>query len=544
MVEIEVANGKAILPPLNALLGIEGKYEEWYPGQDVATAAILEWLKSSKRFFGLSAATGAGKSAIAMAVSKQSDFRSAFLTVTKGLQEQIYRDFRELGMVDIRGQNNYQCVADVGSAARLTADEGPCREGYNCPHKGMGCPYYEKLRGALRAKRVITNYYYYLAQTHYADGLGDFRLAIMDEGHLVHGALENHLSTSFSKDELEAHGCRFPSAGFASWEKWRSWARGQAGIVGELVATYKEQIEERRQDEDEIPPELSKAHRRAGGLEKRLLQVADGQGEWVQEKWKSNWRLTPVWIADYGRLLFGNVPKIVIMSAVLTEKTMESIGVPMEQTEFLEMPSYFPKENNPIYHVPTVRMNWRTDKQELGAWVSRIDQIIGSRLDRKGIVFTVSYKRRDFLLEKSRYREIMVSHGTRDVVEQVRQFKRSRAPSVFVSPAVTSGWSFDHSEARYVIVGKLPYPDTTNPVMKARQEIDRNWTTWMAMDALVQECGRIMRAPNDWGEVILVDDSWYWFWKRHQDMAPMWFRDRVLGTVDVIPEPLEIGGSA
>lgn len=553
---------KAVLPPPGELLDtVDGKYSpswyskhfpEWYPKQDEAVEFVLDWLESDKRFAGLSIPTGGGKSLISQVVSYLSNRRSFFLTATKGLQAQIWRDFSRLGMVDVRGQNNYQCIADVGSVGRitpdgvgrLTADEGPCHEGYNCPYKMMGCPYYERLREALRAKRVITNYYYYLAQTHYADGLGDIGLLTLDEGHLAGQALEHHLSTNFGKDELEALGGYFPSGGFPNWNKWKDWAKTQADIVGEEVVRLKEQIQELREEEGEVPAELSRAYRRASGLEKRLLHVADSGGEWVQEKWQSTWKVTPVWVADYSALLFGNVPKIIIMSAVLTRKTLEVLGVPEEQTDFLEMPSYFPKENNPIYHVPTVRMNWRTDESELGTWVSRIDQIISKRLDRKIIVFTVSYKRRNFLMEKSKYADIMISHGTKDVVEQVNKFKRAKAPMVLVSPAVTSGWDFFGDECRTIIVGKLPYPDTQDPVMKARQEIDDDWTSWIAMDTLIQELGRGFRSPDDFCECIILDDSWYWYWRRYQHMAPMWFRDRVLGTVDTIPEPLEIRGSA
>lgn len=120
-------------------------------------------------------------------------------------------------------------------------------------------------------------------------------------------------------------------------------------------------------------------------------------------------------------------------------------------------------------------------------WVNRIDQIIRKRLDRKGIIFTASYARRDFLLRNSDYADIMMTHSTGTVIDMVDRFKRAEAPQLFLSPSITSGWDFaENSGVRYLIIGKLPYPDTSDPVMVARQESDKEWGSFLAMESLVQ----------------------------------------------------------
>ena len=76
--------------------------------------------------------------------------------------------------------------------------------------------------------------------------------------------------------------------------------------------------------------------------------------------------------------------------------------------------------------------------------------------------------------------------------------------------------------------------------MRARHEQDKEFSTWVAMDTLVQEAGRGFRAPDDLCEVVIVDDSWTWFYKQYSFMAPRWFRDRVVGTIDSLPEAPEV----
>jgi len=543
-----------VLPPPNKLLGIDGPYDEWYPAQDEAVDAVLKFLKGSKRVMGLSAPTGAGKSVIAMCAAKLSDRRTVYLTSTKGLQNQIYGDFSALGMSLIMGQNSYQCIAEgAQDGGFVSADEGPCREGWSCPHKGMGCPYYDKLRQALQSGLVVTNYHYYLAQTYYTEeGLGDIDLLICDEAHLTWNAMESHLSLSLKKGELENTGCHYPEKGFAKWSEWRKWAQTQRSKAAELATRYKAEINELRDSQEDVPPKLRRAFREATSLERKLDSLGSSAGDWVWERKSYTersgvqvnvWEMSPIWVATYTYpRLFRNVPKIVCMSAVLTEKTMRILGVLQDEMEFLEMPSYFPKENNPIYHVPTVRMNRHTTEDEMKAWVSRIDQIIGRRLDRKGIIFTVSYERARLILANSKYADVMITHQTRNITEQIRKFKRSEPPKVLVSPAVTTGFDFPGRECSYAIVGKVPYPDTRDLVTQARQDIDPTWTSWMAMDTLVQECGRGFRGPDDFLEVIVIDDSVSWYWRQYKGFAPEWFRERYLGRVAVIPEPPSING--
>jgi Rad3-related DNA helicase len=122
----------------------------------------------------------------------------------------------------------------------------------------------------------------------------------------------------------------------------------------------------------------------------------------------------------------------------------------------------------------------------------------------------------------------MYQHTSRNIAQVVEQFKKAKPPAVLVSPSVTTGYDFPEKECEYIVVGKIPYPDSRGALIKARQKEDSNHTAQLAMEVLVQEAGRGTRSATDRCQVFVVDDTWKWWWPKHSELAPSWFRDRIL----------------
>lgn len=543
------------LPSPSTILGVPG-FPDWYPGQERAFLSIMDWYHSPTRFLGLSQPTGGGKSCIAILAAAMSGTRTCLLTATKGLQDQLASDFGSIAVV-VKGQNNFTCTL----VPTLHADEGPCHEGMSCVYsRTSGCPYREQLQKAIAAPIVITNYAYHLAQTNFSTGLGEFGLLVADEGHMAFGALENFLTIHLYKMDVEAQGITFPSLPVTEavqirrkkqeaagdvpgdpdlWSIWRSWAECSRPVVAAQVEVLDTAIKSLRSENEPVPGSLSRTYRVAKSVSAKIDNMAAAAGDWVIQRTGHGYVFTPRWISSYGDSLFGDVPKVMIMSAILSHKTADCVGVPSTTSgdrHWLEVRSYFPSANTPIWHIPTARINYRTDDYGATLWQSRIDQIIQRRLDRKGIVFTVSYERARMLLSRSRFKDIMLTHSTSDVTWVVNRFKSMKAPAVLVSPSVTTGYDFPGLD--YIVVGKIPYPDTKDPVMQARHEDDNDWSSYMAMDVLVQECGRGTRSDKDKCEVLVVDDNIVWFMGRYAKFAPLWFRERYRGSLPSVPDPL------
>ena len=521
-----------LLPPPSVLLGID-RFEAWYPGQDDLVSQSMDWYYSLSRFLGLSVPTGSGKTLVALLLSHLSGSRTIILTATKGLQAQYSRDISSLGGVLVMGQNNFPCPLVYG----LRADEGPCHDGLPCPIK-ESCPYRTQLAEATRSQLVVTNYAYWLAQTNFAVGLGEIDLLVCDEGHMAFGAMENYLTIFLSKLDIEPVGIHFPEPA-GEWGAWRTWAGVAQPLAQENAVRIESEIREYRSQNRQVPNHISRAFRSAKSVASRLERLTSVSEDWVIQKTYHGYRFVPKWVDNYSDHLFHDVPKVVLMSAILSHRAIDYLGVPKgDDRTWIEADSYFPPENTPIWHIPTARINYRTDDFGATIWASRVDQIIQRRLDRKGIVFTVSYERARLLLSRSRFKDIMLTHSTSDVVQVVDKFKAMPAPAVLVSPSVTTGWDFAGETCRYIVVGKIPYPDTQDPVTKARSDDDKDWTSYMAMETLVQECGRATRSSEDRCEVFLIDDNSKWFMYRYSRFAPSWFMQRWRGSMETVPDPL------
>lgn len=535
------------LPAPSHLLG-HPQFTGWYPGQEKALLEILDWLNGPERFLCVNAPTGSGKSLLAVLSAHLGSRRAAILTVTKGLEKQLEGDFRRVGMVDIEGQSNYPCREQQEKASiGVMADQGPCHARYFCRYKYGGCDYYDTLRSAKRSGLLVTNYAYYLNQVGHSDGVGARDLLVCDEAHLAFQALEGFLRITVRESDLKPLEIPLP-AGFVDWDEWRVWARKWRHLPEKMLERAQGEAEGYKVKGQKPPHDLVTRLRHYRTMTDNMSEIGSSRDRWMWQDltggqgrnsgWR--WQLTPVWPGlSAQKALYRHTPKVLLMSATMVEKTADIMGVPAESRRWLSVPSYFPAKNSPIAHYKTVRMNTRTSELELRQWVRHIDHLIGKRLGKKGIVFTVSYNRRELLRSQSQYSSYMVTHETRDVFEVVERFKKMPAPAILVSPTVTSGWDFPGAACEWAIIGKIPYPDSRDIVVKERLKDDPDWTSYLAMVTLEQEVGRGTRSVADKCEYWIVDDNWTWFRHRFSRFSSPWFQQRIMGqSYSVAPEPL------
>jgi ATP-dependent DNA helicase DinG len=525
-----------LAPPV--AFGLPPKFSVWRKGQyGMATLPI----DSMKRFIGMAAPTGSGKSAAYVTSSLLSGGRVAVLTSTKGLQSQLVSDFGTIGMSDIRGQNAYLCVAasSFGDPDYTTCNDGACHSGAGCSLRDSGCLYYDAYRAALNAQLVVTNYSYWFHIHEYgpSQGLGKFDMLICDEAHDAPDELSGFMAVELDRKlvkrilHLDVPKADSKQSHWSDWANSGSWAAEKMEM--ELEKAMKIQLLPTRNLRHEMK-EIKK-------LKQKLITLACMEGEWVSEGSEDGEKVTiaPVECRGYAeRFLFRDIPKIVLVSATMRPKTAELLGIDSEQLEFAEYPSTFPIRNRPVYIVPGARMNHKMDESNLRWWLSRIDNIIDKRLDRKGIIHTVSYKRAKYILTHSRHRHIMMTHHTRDVREAIQEFKDSSSPRILVSPSIVTGYDFPFSSAEYGIIAKVPFPDTRGEVMKARTKADKDYAYYIAVQTMVQAAGRIVRAEEDRGESFIVDDTVnaVWFRPKMKLFSPRWFLEAVQ-SVNVVPIP-------
>jgi len=520
--------------------------------------AVVAAAESTKRFVLQGAPTGFGKSLAYVAQALLMDARACILTSTKALQSQLLGDFAESGLIEIKGLNAYECIegrptGKFGDVRRegyradrglpMMCDEAPCQAGVWCVKREGGCLYYDAYRTAtqLTSKLVVTNYAYWMSIHKFGEGLGPFDLLILDEAHNAIDELGGFIGTEIRPGEIDMvkpGEARVLESG-ADQIDWKAWANYWRAEVARQIDAIRASIKEsERTGEARTGEKLNYgALRRARDLKRlqhKLETVATMNGEWIIDHTEDNQRrriikFDPVWPGEYAESrLFLNVPKVVMVSATVRPETAQKLGVDPSQMDFKEYPSSIPKANRPVIFSPAAHMNRNAAAAGKREWSTRIDQIIARRLDRKGIIHTVSYPRALEVYSGSEYKERMLLHDSSNTKEVIARFKASREPLVLISPVLDTGFDFPYEQAEFQIVAKMPFPVTTDKIMKARAERDRGYKDYVTMIKLVQMAGRICRADDDQGETIIIDaDFGWWYDKVGVRLCPRWFVEAV-----------------
>lgn len=520
-------------------MGLPAAFSAWRPGQ---VAAIASAVDSPTRFSGLVLPTGFGKSLVYMGIAAFTGWRTVILTSTKALQRQLEKEFgRLVGTVLIQGQRNYICTAlepggelssvfmATGPHHTSTVDQGPCHFGVNCSRRENGCGYYDTLREAVHPQTqiIITNYAFWLSLAHAPIITLKPDLLVCDEAHAAPDALATAIGTTLSP---EAVGSvlqeTLPMASKRTAKEWQDWARTKASTLknhlqGARPKTRDGVIKIRR------ATTLLQSLERIATLPTHMLVISDDPTGGV--------KADVLWAAGMAEdWLWRGTPRVVLTSATMTAHTAEHVGVIRKHLTLHEAGDGFPVSRRPVYVSPAksmfgepIRVDFRTSALDKRAWLTHIDTVLGARADRKGIIHTISYGRRDWLVSESAHRDRMIIHGRGDMAARIAEFRAAPPGAILVSPALTTGYDFPFDQCEYQVVMKIPFVDAKDPVAKARTQIDPKYPMHVAMQQLVQMVGRGMRAETDQCETFVMDGHASWFLSKHADLAPRWFRRAV-----------------
>ncbi len=474
-------------------LGLPAKFSSWRPGQFESVETIVS---ADQRFIGLAQPTGAGKSASSIASCILNGGRAVVLTSTKALQDQYQDDFFSCGMSEIRGRANYRCLQDR---------EQSCAEGSLLDCKDTSCPYKQAKQSFITSRLGNTNYSYALSSNLHSEGIGDVDILIMDEAHNASSelcsALEIRLDHGVYRHVYSDLNLTPPlHSNLAQWKKWSSDAAPK-------VKTHFEQLKKSGKTKG-----IGTVNRLHGDLS-RISTVTEN---WIlDEDTPGVTIITPLWPTEYAeKLLFKGIKKVVLVSATIVPKSLSVLGIEDTDSLFLETQYQFDASRCPVYLFGSSRIDHRSTPAQLQEQLSRADSLISRRLDRKGLIHTVSYDRQRRVINESEYAGIMFSPRGDSLNSTIRNFRYSNPPRLLVSPSITTGYDFPMRDAEYQLILKVPFIDGRSPIMKARTASDPEYLPYLTAQILTQTCGRIMRSPEDQGETFILDSHANWFFAK------------------------------
>jgi len=484
-------------------LGMPARFPSWRPGQ---LPALYRTAASPHRFIAQCAPTGFGKSPYAVACALLFGVRCCILTSTKILQQQYLNDFAECGITDIRGRHNYPCPIAKGAT---------CSDGRILGCKNIECPRTLALIRAKESQLVITNYACYMHSYAHGEGLGEFGMLVLDEAHGIADELCSFLEITIDHAQNEyIYGMlSHPPPHAQPLKSWIDWAAASMPEARSHLDSLKEQSASLLviREADRFLDTISK-----------LAVIGE---DWILDEQPGvSCTFAPLWPTEHAeQLLYRNIPKILLLSATIVRKSLDIIGVASSDREFLEQSHTFDPNRAPVYLFGPSRIDYRSTEGQLAEWIGRMDMLISRRLDRKALIHTISYARQKEIVSRSQYAHFILAPASHTLNTAIEVFRQSSPPKLLSSPALTTGYDFPFRDAEYQFIMKMPFIDGRGAILKARAASDPDYLPYLTAQILVQMCGRIMRAPKDRGETIILDAHANWFTRKHRNLLPSWF---------------------
>jgi len=491
-----------------------------------------------RRFSACGAPPGSGKSVAAHAIGILSGKKYVILTPTRQLQDQYKDD--GFNAIDVRGKDNYTC-RDSHAAGRVgfggdlcrppEGDEWSCLDGAedkDCTFAGKpGCTYFDQVEAARQSRGTVTNPMYWMsarAQNRVAlEAKGEpIGLLIVDELQKVFGEVARFLGTWVSNENLHRWANKEVRA-LVNVTKGAEWGRVTGAWVDALemvvlgVKVEQSRIAEKypnvawvaRQDAD-----WRKWEKIAQGLDKVCSHGRDNN--WLWRQTKNGIAFDCIWPGRYAeRYLWSGVGQIILMSGTLRPKAMHMLNVKSTDYHFKEWPRQFPAHLSPVWWVPTGRMGRKSSEDERYKQVELLAKIGEEWGHKKGLIHTPSYKLAEWLQSMSPWGRHMLINERGEAGTMLERFKKSKPPSILVSPSYTTGADLPDSDCEWIWVPKLPYPDRSDPVVLARCEDDPDYYVYETAQTLEQECLRGSRHDKDrctcvHPETLILTDDLRW----------------------------------
>jgi len=515
--------------------------------QEAIEFACDAFSKKKKRFVIIEAGTGVGKSAIGLTVARYLedsmplaegyDAGTYFLTTQKILQEQYVHDFKT--MKSIKSSSNYQCkftkqntCAESLRAIR-TADKDS-RFYISCT---FNCVYKKAKDEFLKAKESVTNFSYFLAETTYAGKLIPRNTLVIDEAHNISNELSKFIEVTiterFAKQALKLQMPVLKTQVEAiKWiqktyvPKLRRHVKHIEDMLEKYVA-LKDKLQEFTtiaKQFDLLDKHTCKLHRFLELYDKNnwacnLVPSIDKSGKKIEFK--------PIDVAPYAEdMLLKSGRHVIMMSAtILDHKAFcMMLGIDIEEVEFISLSSPFPVENRPILFCGIGSMASQTIEETLPKLAKAVQEILDNHPKQKGIIHCHTFRIAKYLKTSLRTNRFLL-HNSQNREEMLEKHKRSKSPSVLLSPSMTEGIDLKDECSRFQIICKIPYPYLGDKLIRKRMNKWKWWYPLQTTKTIVQATGRSVRSKSDYAVTYILDSDWERFFGKNKDMFPEGFRD-------------------
>jgi len=450
------------------------------------------------RIVAVNAPTATGKTLLGYgAFAMQNSSSMLYTCTTKFLQKQVLRDFKVVGVHNVKGKDNYKCVM----AKR------------DCEHCVVFCDYKKAFDNFQYRKYVLTNTAYFLSINFYRKSPIYKDFVVLDEADLLHNNIINLLTITVPRFFINMCGV---DPAYIMSDKPKEFI----GILNDCIDRHRPMV----------------------GRDKRLKHLL---GITKKTYWVNNFTYKVVQNRNVIKVMpiFGNIrfwtkyaQRFLLMSATMSREYMErELGFKSDEYKFIDIESNIPIKQRPIYVLPIGNMRYSKQMDLIDDYVSLLIQIVNRK--NKIIIHTVSKElaRHIFTLlrENGVNKKMYLSFGLKGK-EITTKFVESDT-GILISPSAERG--LDDVTIDTVIILKLGR-SAIDGIGFVRMCADRKYYELSALYRVIQMAGRACRKPDDYGEAYVLDSRFMKNLGKYYESIPNWFMDAIITDMDKLKEAL------
>jgi Rad3-related DNA helicase len=491
------------------------------------------------------APTGSGKSLLARAIAggartvtdaKPSDAINSYYTTPQVSQlDDVAADPLLDDLNIIRGKSNYTCI--LNGETETPVDRAPCarEKGYDCSVRHR-CPYFSD-RAIASNRRIAAMTLAYFMQTAGSDVFRRRDVVVIDEAHGLPEWAEMYATVNLQSNTIPI------------WDEItvpdltaESDPLDRTIRFAETVIEACKRATDSLINRDELTP-TEAAHRDRlqeirSELQWFISDARDPQSPttWVidQDDTNNDIAIKPLDPARYlSHTVWNRGNKFALLSATILNKNAFCRGVGLDPAEvaLVDVDHTFPVANRPLYDVTCGKMTYNERDETLPAVTRMLIRLMAAHPDEKGLIHCHSYAIQSSL--RRRLAELGVesriqTHDTTDRDESLQAWLSTDSPDIFLSVTMEEALDLQGDLCRWQVICKAPYLNTTDSRVSRRLSDGKwSWYRRVALQTVIQACGRIVRSPDDYGSTYLADSSLLTLFNNARNEMPAWFREQV-----------------
>ena len=507
---------------------------------------IREAFESDNDVVLVRAPTGSGKSLLARSMmgcardlqtAEPAEVTGAYYTTPQVSQlDDVAADDLLEDLEVIRGKSNYTCI--LPGEHDTPVNQAPCarEKGFDCSVKHR-CPYYSD-RAIASGQPMAAMTLAYFMQTAGSDVFGMRDVVVIDEAHGLAEWAEMYATIELTPPRVPVWGdIEVPDITAAHNPIER--ASAFAERLSKRCTAAKDDLT----NKPELTPEEVARRDRLNELVSELdwfvedYRSPESPTTWVVDQPGEAGTAITIKPLDPARYLQHTVwdrgEKFALLSATILNKEAfcRQVGLDPSRVALVDVDHTFPVENRPLYDVTQGKMTYDHRDETIPKIARLIVRLLAHHPDEKGIVHAHSYAIADRLAE--RLTEFGVGprirvHDTDNRDAELESWKASSDPELFVAVKMEEALDLKGDLARWQVLCKAPYLNTNDSRVARRLE-DGQWAWYhrTALRTVIQACGRVVRAPDDYGATYLADSSLLDLFERAEADTPPWFRQQV-----------------